>query len=183
VNLSLCVCVCVCVSLCSSFRPSVLGVLPNRHNMDQHGSPKKGTPGGRTEAGSRQNAWRSGPVEQERTGNGSSLLQKLQALVRYAGKILKRICSMDWRCIGYSRRGVNGSLILHKQLIKCRQDNFRYHCCLNALKPRDHIHTVYDLRLHMHRLFSAITTTWHSYVVPYEWLCGFKVTTEYQFLG
>jgi len=56
---------------------------------------KRERPGGRTEAVSRPDAWRSGPVEQERVGNGSSLFQQRQALVGCAGKVLKRICGMD----------------------------------------------------------------------------------------
>ena len=105
-RICVCVCVCVCVSLCL-FAPLSPGYFPTDTAWTSTVPLKRGTPGGRAEAGSRPDAWRSGPVEQERVGNGPSLFQQRQALVGYAGKVLKRIRSMDWRYIVYPRRGVN----------------------------------------------------------------------------
>jgi hypothetical protein len=59
-----------------------------------------------TNTGYSHDTW-SGPVEQKGCGNRPSLFQQRQALGGYAGKVLKQICSMEWRCIRYPRGGIN----------------------------------------------------------------------------
>lgn len=142
VRLSATLCVCVRVSLCSSVCRSVFGVLLPDTAWTSTVPLKRARPGEEPSPGldrmpgevTRLNRKWSG-TDQAYSSNDKN---QWDMQVRY----WSGYAAWTDNASGTRREGLIGSLILHVQLIKCWQFSFGHHCCLNALQPSDHTHTV-----------------------------------------